>query len=147
MQSYTDYTIKRTKALNILPPSSNLRRSGVFRTDYNCVEKTLLPLIIKHWDSIWVTKYVLTKVACPFPMHLPLHGCMHVFLLGKTRKRCTIKMVGSTLNPGCFVFVDNFWILGCLIFGDGGSNEFVTLYRKKNRIQLWLSYLRVFSES
>jgi len=41
------------------PPSPNIRRSGVFRTDYDCVEKILLPLIIKHWNSIWITKYVI----------------------------------------------------------------------------------------
>ena len=43
-----------------------------FRTDYDCVEKTLLPLIIKHWNSIWVTEYVLIKVACPFSCTCPI---------------------------------------------------------------------------
>ena len=32
----------------LLPPSSNISHFSVFRTDCGCVEKTLLPLIIKH---------------------------------------------------------------------------------------------------
>ena len=32
----------------LLPPSSNVSHSRVFKTYYNRVEKTLLPLIIKH---------------------------------------------------------------------------------------------------
>ena len=31
----------------LLPPSSNISHFRVFRTDYDCVERTLLPLIIK----------------------------------------------------------------------------------------------------
>jgi len=43
------------------------------------------------------------NVLMHFPMHLPhmyllLHGCMHTFLLENTKKRCTIKIIGSTLN-------------------------------------------------
>ena len=34
----------------VLPPSSNVSHSRVFRTDYSYVEKTLIPLIIKHWE-------------------------------------------------------------------------------------------------
>ena len=34
-----------------------------FSTDYGDGENTLISLIIKYWDSIWVTKYVLIKVA------------------------------------------------------------------------------------
>ena len=48
----------------------------VFRTYYGCVEKTLLLLIIIHWNSIWIIKYILIKVACHIPMHLP-----HIHLL------------------------------------------------------------------
>ena len=51
----------------ILPPSWVVGHSGVSRTDYGCVEKTLLLLIIMHWNSIWVIKYVRIKVACYFP--------------------------------------------------------------------------------
>ena len=35
-----------------------------FPTDYKNREKTLLLLIIKYWDSIWVIKYVLIKLPC-----------------------------------------------------------------------------------
>ena len=35
---------------SVLPPSSKVSHSRVFRADYGCVEKTLLPLIIKHWE-------------------------------------------------------------------------------------------------
>jgi hypothetical protein len=34
----------------LLPPSSNVSHFSVFRTDCGCVEKTPLPLIIKHWE-------------------------------------------------------------------------------------------------
>ena len=106
--------------------SWNVGHFKVFRTDYGCVEKTFLPLIIMQWDSIWVIKYMLIKVSYPFPihlphMHLPLHGCMHIFLLRKTRKRCTIKMIGSTFNLECLIFEDKFWILKCPTFQDRGS--------------------------
>ena len=37
-------------------------------------------------------------------IHLPLHSYMHVFLLEKTRKQCTIKIVLSTLNLECITF-------------------------------------------
>ena len=66
-----------------------------------------------------------------FPMHLPhmylpLHGCMHIFLLRKTWKRCTIKMVGFTLNLKWHTFKDKFQTLEWHTFQDGGStlNEF-----------------------
>ena len=55
----------------LLPLSWNVSHSRVFRTDYGCVEKTLISLITMHWNSNWVIKYVLIKVACNFPMHLP----------------------------------------------------------------------------
>ena len=66
---------------DLLPLSSNIRRSGVFRSDYVCVEKTLLPLIIKHWNSVWITKqYVLIKVAYPFPCIFPYMAvCMFFY--------------------------------------------------------------------
>ena len=108
-----------------------VRHSRVFRTDYGCVEKTFLHLIIMYWNFIWVIKYVLIKVACHFPMHLLLHGCMHIFLLRKTRKRCTIKMVGSTFNLEYLIFEDKVWVLECPTFQDvqdGGSNS----HYKKN---------------
>ena len=55
-----------TEYCSVLPPSPNISHSRVFRTNYGCVEKTLLPLIIKHWDSIWITKYSHTP-----PLHVP----------------------------------------------------------------------------
>ena len=56
-----------------------------------------------------------------FPMylphiHLPLHSYMHVFLLEKTRKQCTIKMVLSTLNLECLIFEYKIWTLECPTF-------------------------------
>ena len=44
--------------LTLLPPSWNIDHSRIFfPTDYGDGEKTLLPLIIKHWDSVWVIKH------------------------------------------------------------------------------------------
>jgi len=148
MQSYTDYTIKRTKALNILPPSSNLRRSGVFRTDYNCVEKTLLPLIIKHWDSIWVTKYVLIKVACHFLCTFltcisPYMAACTSFWYEKIRKWCPIKMVGSILNLRCLTFEYKIWALKCSTF-QKHKEVYLDVYHKRSNYLynklMWLKY-------
>ena len=38
--------------------SPNIRHFRILRIDYDCVEKTPLSLTIKHWDSIWATKYM-----------------------------------------------------------------------------------------
>ena len=40
----------RTLLIKILPPSWNVCYSRFFRTDYGCVEKTLISLIIKYWE-------------------------------------------------------------------------------------------------
>ena len=37
-------------ACSLLPLYSNVSHSRVFRADYGCVEKTLLPLFFKHWE-------------------------------------------------------------------------------------------------
>ena len=63
----------------------------------------------------------------PPPYAPPLHGCMHVFLLRKTKKQCIIKMVGSIFNLEWFIFEDKFWILECPTFQDGGSKSLALL--------------------
>lgn len=58
--------------VNVYTPSvPKYKAFGVFMIDYGCVEKSLLLLIIKYWNSIWVNKYMLIKVTCLFSMHLP----------------------------------------------------------------------------
>ena len=64
-----------------------------------------------------------TSTFQPPHVHFPLHSCMNLFLLGKTQKQCTIKIVGSTLNLECLIFVDKIWISGCLVFEDGGCRH------------------------
>jgi len=59
--------------VNVYTPSvSKYKAFGVFMIDYGCVEKSLLLLIIKYWNSIWVNKYVLIKVTCLFPCISPI---------------------------------------------------------------------------
>ena len=55
------------------------------------------------WPSSWSH-----DTHAPPPHTPPPHSCMHVFLLRKTRKRCTIKIVESTFNLECFIFEDKF---------------------------------------
>jgi len=43
-------------------------------------------------------------------MYLLLHSCIHIFLLEKIQKQCTIKMVGFTLNLEYHIFEDKFQI-------------------------------------
>ena len=66
---------------------------------------------------------------------------MHVFLLAKAQKGCIIKMVGSTLNSGCLIFVYEFWIPKCLIFGDRESKVIMgwahDLIRNQTRQKLY----------
>ena len=61
-----DYTITifALRSSKLPPPSWNVGHSRIFSTDYEDREKTLLLLIIKYWDSIWVIKYVLIKLPC-----------------------------------------------------------------------------------
>ena len=59
--------VHETCFCDVLPPSWNVGHSGVFRTDYGWIEKTFLPLIIMHWNFIWVIKYMLIKISCSFP--------------------------------------------------------------------------------
>ena len=63
----TQFTLHISSLKVPTPPSLNIRHSEISRIDYVYVEKTLLPLIIKHWNSVWVTKYVLINVACSLP--------------------------------------------------------------------------------
>ena len=56
------------------------------------MEKTLLPLIIMHWNSIWVIKYMLIKVACHFPMHL-FHMHLNTWLNARLSVEKDLKMM------------------------------------------------------
>ena len=88
----------------LFPPSWNVGHSKNFPTDYGDGEKTLLPLIIKHWDSIWVTKYVLIKIACSFPCtSLYMTACMS-FYWKRPNNDAQLKIVWSTHNLKCLIF-------------------------------------------
>ena len=54
-----------TEYCSVLPPSPNISHSRVFRTNYGCVEKTLLPLIIKHWNSVYALSHAPAPYAPP----------------------------------------------------------------------------------
>jgi len=64
-------------------------------------------------------------------MYLPLHGCMHIFLLRKPRKQCIIKMVGFTLNLEWHIFENKFQTLEWHTFQDGGSTIKVKQFSSK----------------
>ena len=65
-------------SIYILPPSWNVDHFKIFSIDYGDGEKTLLLLIIKNWDTIWVIKYVLIKVLCFFSCNFPTYTSPYI---------------------------------------------------------------------
>ena len=65
---------------------------------------------------------------------------MHVFLLEKTKKQCTIKMVLSTLNLECLTFEYKIWTLECPTFQDGGSMTLAINIHVIPQLS-WISYI------